>query len=94
MTDMTEDQISVRDAAFQAAREFPQTKAAFDEVRASMLERIATSPLGDQAGRERLYLAINVLAQVETVLMTVAAGAALAENADLIEAILAGEDPA
>lgn len=93
MTDLTDEELRARADGFQARSEFEQLEGAFDQVRASMLEVIATSKLGETVLREKVYLGVSTLDQVRTILLTVAAGVDVTEHNALIRAVLAGEDP-
>lgn len=93
MTDLTDDESLALGDAEAARGEFRRTEAAFDQVRASMLELIATSKIGEAVLREKLYMGISVLDQVKTALLTAASDVSMIGHDAKIRAILAGEDP-
>jgi hypothetical protein len=47
--------------AERAATELTQTSAAFDRLRAAMVEELLASAVGNAAVREKLYLGVQVL---------------------------------
>lgn len=53
-----------------ARREYPETKAAFDRVRAAAVESLFASPPGEAARREELYRTVQLLERVERELLT------------------------
>jgi hypothetical protein len=65
---MTEEEIKAREA--QARREYPQTKAAFDRVRAAATENIFKTKPTEQEKREEIYRLVQILDEVERELLT------------------------
>lgn len=88
MSDLTADERLELAAAAQARSEFDQLENAFAEVRAGMLEAIASSAFEDTLIRERLYMGVNVLDNVKAVLIRQAAGAEVARNAAAMREIM------
>lgn len=78
----------------QADHELRETNAAFEQVRAGLVEAWATSTLGDAEAREKLYLSVQLLDAVRNELMKVATSKPMAESDDLIANIMAGRDDA
>lgn len=78
----------------QAASELRETEAAFEEVRERFIEAWAKSSLGEQEFREKAFLCVQMLDAVKAALVTVATGASMAENDQLIANVLAGNDRA
>lgn len=75
----------------QARHELREQGAAFDEVRRLLVSQLLGSPISDSAGRERLYLAVQVLDAVKRQMEIVA------ETGDIelaAEAIRTGQTPA
>jgi hypothetical protein len=52
-----------------AERELPGMRAACAGIRAHLLEAIVNSPIDATVARERLYMAVNVLPQLEQMLI-------------------------
>lgn len=57
-----------------AKAELEHTEAAFDKVRAALLEAIASSAFDEADKRERLYLSVQILDGARTALIAVASG--------------------
>lgn len=74
----------------KAAREFEELSAAFDKVRADLLESIANTKLGEQDARERIYLAVQTMDAVKAALIGVANNAALADHEANISKVMNG----
>lgn len=64
---MSED-IKTREAA--ARREYPQTSAAFDKVRATAVEKLIASKPDEGQKREELYRLIHILDSVQAELLS------------------------
>ena len=64
-----------RERPDRVAREFSETEATFDEVRAALVNRLLSSPMTAQNERERLYMAVQVLDAVRERMAKVVAGA-------------------
>ncbi|OFX05439.1 MAG: hypothetical protein A3E78_09515 [Alphaproteobacteria bacterium RIFCSPHIGHO2_12_FULL_63_12] len=88
MTDHTPDELQAIGKAKQAKAELSQTDKAFEDVRAQLLELIATSKPGETVLREKAYLGVQVLENVKGWLIKAAAGADVAEfTAEMREAM-------
>lgn len=66
--------------AQHARSEYRQLDQAFDEVRARLLEKIAASAIDAADVRERLYMGIQALGSVKSVLLAAAAGADIEDH--------------
>lgn len=64
----------------QAATELERTQEAFDAVRRTLLEAIATTALDNVAGRERLYLSVCLLEPVRAMLIAAVTNGVAAEH--------------
>lgn len=64
-----------------AELELKLTREAFKASRAALLEAIAQSPLDASSARERLYLSVGLLAQVEQLLIDCVNDGVVAMNA-------------
>lgn len=76
--------IKAREAAAQ--REYPQTRAAFDKVRATALEKLIASKPEEFAKREELYRLIHILDSVQAELASLC-GQGSAEIEKYIESL-------
>lgn len=66
MTELTEEDLRKRER--EARQEYPQTVECFDSVRALMVKELIASGHAEADKRERLYRAIKILDEVQTVL--------------------------
>jgi len=66
MTDLNEGELRKRER--EARQEYPQTVECFDAVRATMVKELVASGHAESEKRERLYRAIKILDEVQTVL--------------------------
>lgn len=77
----------------RAESELSMTSRAFAEVRQSLLEAIADTPLEQREQREMLYLAVNLLPQLRQVLVAYVTDAVAAKaEINIAEAMAAADE--
>jgi hypothetical protein len=80
MSEPTSDEVRVLEAAGRARSELEATEDAFDTIRRSILDEIATTKLGESQLRELLYMSVQALDAVRQKLRMVAASDALVQH--------------
>jgi hypothetical protein len=71
--------------AAKARSEYNQLEAAFADVRTLLLEKIAASAIDEADKRERLYMGLQALESVKTILVAAAAGADIEEHIEALK---------
>lgn len=71
-----------------ALREYAELDKAFDRVRVGLLERIASTKLGEADVREQLYLSIGALTLVREALLTAASDATMDEHQKTLQKVM------
>lgn len=77
------DALKARETA--ARKEYPETKAAFDRVRAALAGKMFETQPGETAKREEFYRFVHVLDQVQSELLS-----AMGQGSQEIEAYIDG----
>lgn len=90
---MTEDDTYAAARGAQADHEYRELEAAFAATRNGLFELIAGSAMSETELREKAYVGLHVLDGVKSALLAVAGNKAVAQHADLIRNIMAGNDP-
>lgn len=83
---MNEHQVAAR--GDRAAHELQETEAAFDKVRADLIQALIETPIGQTPKIERLHISLSILAGVKKALMQVATNGQVARHAIAAETTL------
>lgn len=88
MTEYTDDEHAQLGAARQAVTELRQTEATLDKLRTAALEGIASSALGEERLREKLYFSVQAIDALRSALLAEAEGGKVIEHNALIRSLV------